>query len=93
MKKTRADVVRAMDIMISCINDENYIDTWLALGVADCDIKAETTNEEIEMLGYTDDKTFKELMTLFLNLMNKASANGLYCDNILSGHKVISWTE
>jgi hypothetical protein len=92
--KTRADVVRAMNTMVSCINYESIIDTWLALGVADGDIKADTTNEEIEELGYTDDKTFSELMTLFLKLMSRAGNDGgLFCDGIVSGHKVISWTE
>ena len=45
---TRADVVRAMEIMVSTINDETIIDSWLMVGVADGDITAETTNEEIE---------------------------------------------
>lgn len=87
MMKTRADVVRAMDIMISCINDEDIIETWLLIGVADGDIKTDTTNKEIEELGYTDDKTFQELMTLFLKLMDRAGIDGLYCDRILSGHR------
>jgi hypothetical protein len=94
MMKTRADVVRAMDIMISCINDEDIMESWLMVGVADGDIRTETTNEEIEELGYTDDKTFSELMTLFLKLMSRAGNDGgLFCDGIVSGHKVISWTE
>ena len=94
MNKTRADVVRAMDIMVSTINYEDIIDTWLSLGVADCDIKPETTNEEIEELGYTSDKTFSELMTLFLKLMTKAGVNGgLFCDGIVSGHKETKWTD
>lgn len=89
--KTRADIVRAMDIMISCINDESIIETWLAVGVADGDIRTETTNEEIDDLGYTTDTTFEELLTLFLKLMHKAGADGLYCDGILSGHRIVSW--
>lgn len=93
MMKTRADVVRAMDIMVSCINDERIMETWLAVGVADGDINTETTNEEIEDLGYTTDTTFEELLTLFLKLMNKASKDGLYCDGILSSHRVVSWSK
>lgn len=94
MKKTRADVVRAMDIMISCINDEDIIDAWLMVGVADSDIREDTTNEEIIEMGYTSDKTFSELMTLFLKLMSRAGNDGgLFCDGIVSGHKVTSWTE
>lgn len=90
---TRADVVRAMDIMVSIINDETIIESWLMVGVADGDITSETTNEEIDELGYTDDKTFMELMTLFLKLMNRAGNDGLYFDKILSGSKSITWSE
>jgi len=91
MKKTRADVVRAMDMMVSCINDETIIDSWLMCGVADGDIKADTTNEDIEIMGYTDDKTFKDLMDLFIKLMYRAGVNGLYCDGIVSVGRTIKW--
>lgn len=89
----RAEIVRAMDKLAHCINYEGIIETWLMVGVADGDIKEETTNEEIIELGYTSDKTFSELMTLFLKLMNRAENGGLFCDGIISGHKVVSWTE
>lgn len=90
---TRADVVRAMEIMVSTINDEDIIGLWLALGVADGDITLDTTNEEIDELGYTNDTTFTELLTLFLKLMNRAGSEGLYFDKILSGSKSITWSE
>ena len=90
---TRADVVRAMDIMVSTINDATIIESWLMVGVADGDITSDTTNEEIEAMGYTDDKTFAELMTLFLRLMNRAGNDGLYFDSIVSGSKSITWSE
>ena len=89
----RADVVRAMDIMVSTINDEGIIESWLMLGVADGDITSDTTNEEIESLGYTDDTTFAELMTLFLKLMSRAGSDGLYFDKVVSGSKLITWSE
>lgn len=92
MKKTRADVVRAMDIMVSTINDEYIIDSWLMCGVADGDIKSDTTNEEIEDMGYTNDKTFSELMTLFLKLMRRAGKGGLFCDGIISGVRKEEWS-
>lgn len=93
IKMTRADVVRAMEIMVSTINDETIIESWLMVGVADGDITSETTNEEIDELGYTDDTTFMELMTLFLKLMNRAGNDGLYFDRIVSGSKSITWSE
>ena len=90
---TRADIVRAMDLMVYTINDENIIDSWLMVGVADGDIRKETTNEEIDEMGYTSDKNFSELMTVFLRLMNRAENGGLFFDGIVSGHKEIKWTE
>lgn len=93
LNMTRADVVRAMEIMVSTINDESIIDSWLMVGVADGDITADTTNEEIEEMGYTEDTTFTELLTLFLKLMNRAGNDGLYFDKILSGSKSITWSE
>lgn len=90
---TRADIVRAMDNMVYTINDENIIESWLMVGVADEDIKADTTNEEIEQMGYTEDKTFEELLTLFLKLMYRAGKDGLFFDGIVSGTKEIKWTE
>ena len=88
----RAEVVRAMDTLIRCINNENYIDSWLSCGVADGDIRKDTTNEEIAEMGYCDDKTFKDLMTLFLKSMSKASRNGgLYCNGIVSAEQKTVW--
>lgn len=85
----RADIVRAMDNMIYTINDEDIMESWFMVGVADGDIKMDTTNEEIEQMGYTDDKTFEELLTLFLKLMYRAGNDGLYFDGIVSGTREI----
>lgn len=90
---TRADIVRAMDNMVCTINDEDIIESWLMVGVADGDIKSDTTNKEIEQMGYTKDKTFEELLTLFLRLMYRAGNDGLFFDGILSGAREIKWTE
>ena len=89
--KHRAEVVKAMDILAKCINDENIIDSWLMLGVADGDITSETSLEEIAETIYVEDKAFEELMTLFLKLMYRAGRDGLFCDGIVSGHKIIKW--
>ena len=88
----RAEMVKAMETITRSINCEDYIDSWLSLGVADGDIKSDTTLEEIVDMGYTDDVTFKDLMTLFLKGMNKAMQNGgLYCDGIVSAEKKVTW--
>lgn len=90
--RSRAEVVKAMETLVRCINYEDIIDSWLMVGVADGDIREDTTLEEIAEMGYVDDAEFKDLMTLFLRLMDRASRNGgLYCDRITSGEKKITW--
>lgn len=75
--KERAEVVKAMETLARCINDEEIFEYWLMEGVAD----GETDFEDY----YTEDENFKELMTLFLRLMTAArKSGGLYCDQICS---------
>lgn len=77
----RAAVVRAMDEVARCVNDEDLVGYWFMLGVADGDITQETTDEDLE--GYCEDKAFKELMYTFQKLMEMAKKDGgLYCDGI-----------
>lgn len=92
-KENRAEIVKAMDLIVSCINNEDFIDSWLMCGVADGDIKDETTMlKDIVDMGYCEDQTFSDLMTLFLKLMYRAGGNGgLYCDGIVSGERHIEW--
>ena len=81
--KKRIEVIRAMEAIARCINDETIFDSWLMLGVADGDITPDTTDEELEI--YTEDENFSEIMALFLRLMSQANkSGGLYCDNIVS---------
>lgn len=87
--KERAKVVRAMDTMVSCINYEDIIDSWLICGVADGDIDDDTTDEDLEY--YCRDENFKDLMTLFLKLMYRARIDGIYTDGIVSGTQCIEW--
>lgn len=75
--KERAEVVKAMETLARCINDEEIFECWLIEGVAD----GETDFEDY----YTEDEAFKDLMTLFLRLMAAArKSGGLYCDQICS---------
>lgn len=86
----RANMVRAMETIVRSINFEDIIDSWLMVGVADGDINGKETDEDLEC--YCDDDSFKDLMTLFLKLMDRASKNGgLYCDKVVSGEKHIEW--
>lgn len=80
----RANVVRVMDMLCRCINNEEVFMPWLSVGVADGDITSETTDEDLEY--YCEDDNFAELMELFLRLMARAKKDGgLYCDGVVSG--------
>ena len=86
--RERAEMVKAMETIARCINDEDVFFGWLICGVADGDINGDTTLEDIEEMGYTDDGTFKDLMSCFLRRMAGAYHNGgLYCDGIVSDSK------
>ena len=79
----RAKVVRAMETIARCVNDEEVFYRWLLCGVADGDIDDDTTDEDLEY--YCEDKTFADLMERFLDLMNAAKkSGGLYEDRIVS---------
>ena len=79
----RAKVVRAMETIARCVNDEEVFYRWLLCGVADGDIDDDTTDEDLEY--YCEDKTFADLMERFLDLMNAAKkSGGLYEDKIVS---------
>lgn len=86
----RAEMVRAMETIVRSINCEDIIESWFMVGVADGDINGKETDEDLEC--YCEDEEFKDLMTLFLRLMDRASSNGgLYCDKIVSEEKHIEW--
>ena len=82
----RAKVVRAMETMARCVNDEEVFYRWLLCGVADGDIDDNTTDEDLEY--YCEDKTFADLMERFLDLMTAAKkSGGLYEDRIVSKYE------
>ena len=84
INKTRVNMIRAMETIARCTNDESAFNLWLSMGVADGDIDEDTTDEDLEY--YCDDVTFAELMDTFLHLMSRArKSGGLYCDGITSG--------
>jgi len=80
----RAELVIAMDKIAKCFNDEDVYMGWLMCGVADGDIKSDTTPEEV-LDDYLDDDTFSELMGYFVSIMycakkrNKKSNKGTLC--------------
>ncbi len=81
--KKRTEVVRAMETLARCVNDEEIFESWLMCGVADGDITSKTTDEDLEY--YCEDDNFSELMGLFLRLMTRArKSGGLYEDGVAS---------
>ena len=81
--KLRTEVVRAMETLARCVNDEEVFEGWLICGVADGDIDETTTDEELEY--YIEDETFAELMETFLRVMARAKkSGGLYVDGVVS---------
>ena len=82
----RAKVVRAMETIARCVNDEDVFYRWLLCCVADGDIDENTTDEDLEY--YCEDKTFADLMERFLDLMTAAKrSGGLYEDRIVSKYE------
>ena len=82
-KQERIKMVRAMETIARCVNDEEVFDYWLTMGVADGDITDATTDEDLEC--YVDDESFAELMSVFLKLMSGAKkSGGLYFDRVVS---------
>ena len=82
----RAKVVRAMETIARCVNDEEVFYRWLLCGVADGDIDDDTTDEDLEY--YCEDKTFADLMERFLDLMTAAKrSGGLYEAKIVSKYE------
>ena len=81
--KERCDVVRVMELLVRAVNNEDYIMTWLCVGVADGDIRSDTSDADLE--GYIEDDAFADLMDTFLRVMRNAQEDGgLYVDGILS---------
>lgn len=83
-KQQRIEVLKAMETLARCINDERVFLTWLSLGVADGDITKTTPDEELDFY-VEDDVQFADLMHIFLRCMSNAYQNGgLYVDNVVS---------
>lgn len=79
----RITIVRAMETIARCVNDETVFETWLVSGVPDGEIDDDTTDEELEY--FAEDENFADLMDTFLVLMRSAyRSGGLYFDGVVS---------
>ena len=83
----RVRMVKAMEYIARCVNDEEWFEMWLQDGVADGYIERgdfDCNDYHGDMEWYIEDEHFAELMNLFLRLMSVARKDGLYCDGVLS---------
>lgn len=79
----RGETVIAMDRLARCVNNENFLDSWLMCGVADGDIDDSTKPEDETLDYYCEDDCFSELLTLFNRIMVRAwKDGGLYSGGI-----------
>ena len=80
-KTERIKMVRAMDFIARCSNDEDIICDWLMNGVADGD--CELDDEYLET--YIEDDEFRDLMDCFLRrMLAVCKSGGLYCDKVVT---------
>ena len=88
-KQERKEVVRAMEILVRNIVDEDVQIPWYELGVADGDIVYEHHGAIDEVDDwYIDDDNLRDLMNLFMRTMKRAYMfDGLYCDGVLAKGK------
>lgn len=78
--KNRAELVKAMKLIATSVNDEDIIMGWLMNGVADGDTDYES---------YIDDETIVEVTDCFMRCMiDAAREGGIYIDNYLCGGEV-----
>lgn len=92
----RMKLVKAMEMISRCTNNEEVFDLWLQVGVPDGDIKygdLTVTEDDIDPyycggFGWSEEEAndhFAELMKVFLDLMIGAQEDGgLYCDGVVS---------
>jgi hypothetical protein len=83
--KNRAELVKAMKLIATSINDEDIIDSWLMFGVADGDTDYES---------YVEDETFVSVIDCFMRCMvGAAESGGIYCDTLCGGEVGIPKSE
>lgn len=89
-KMERLQMVKAMEYIARCVNDDEIFEGWLTSGVADGDIlfgEVAVKTDDLESLYYyIEDENFVELMECFLRVMARAKkCGGLYCGGLSGG--------
>ena len=78
----RKKAILAMEYLARSVNDEELFFRWITLGVPDGDINSFDFENVDESL--CEDDNFRDLMSLFLNIMKDANKDGLYVDKIVA---------
>ena len=80
-EKERVELVKAMETIVRSFNNENSIEPWLWLGVADGDITENTTDDDLSC--YIEKDNFTILVQLFMTLCERAfNDGGIYCGGV-----------
>ena len=81
-------MLKAMEFIARNVNNESFLNGWLALGVADGDIEYGdlSVGQMMRRAGVLhEDGPFADLMDTFLRCMAHARRDGgLYCDGVVS---------
>lgn len=83
--KQRIELLKAMDTIARCTNDERDYELWATYGIPDGEIKEDSKDDDLEWM--CEDKIFADLMFSFCLLfkMKRCTAEGfLYCDSVTS---------
>lgn len=75
-KQKRIEVVKALDTIARCVNDEGVFMYWLSMGIADGDIENGYAED------YIDDDSLSDVLGAFMHLMKRARTGGLYVDGV-----------
>lgn len=88
-KKERIQMLKAMEIIMRNLNDEELIMIWLSDGIPD----GTPLDDDEAFEDFTDDVTFADIMDTFVYIMGKACPEPetakkrkgtLYCDGVVN---------
>ncbi len=90
INEERRKMIVAMDYIVRSMNNEDLMQSWLALGVPDGDINHSTDWSTTYSDEYfEEDDNLADLMTLFLRCMKRASREGgLICNGVVSLRRI-----
>lgn len=88
-KKERIQMLKAMEIIMRSLNDEELVMTWLSDGIPD----GTPLDDDEAFEDFTDNVTFADIMDTFVYIMGEAChapalaedrKGTLYCDGVIN---------